>query len=341
MLLRQATPSNRHPYLVMRRSIMGAETAPLQPHYKRGRPMSPYDVYSYGVISSSTLHLLGKPFPAPDAYAEITQTYQMTGGEAANSSIVLSRLGQRVFLDGNWLGDTPEGHNLLAILQKYNIETSRLTIKKGYGGVKEIVFSDQHSRTIFGNYEDLQFTTRKWNIPRKADIARARIVCLDPPFHAETELAAHYAVQSKVPYLTLDCPSDSYLAQNAAAVIISGEYRDREGLGENLEELFREYQSRAAGVVVLTCGSEPLLYGRKDQPLQRFQPYLVDVIDSAGAGDSFRAGVAFGLLQGWSDIKTMQYASALAAIICTTFPGVLNCPTHRAVLKFIREQQNR
>jgi sugar/nucleoside kinase (ribokinase family) len=301
--------------------------------------MSPYDVYSYGVISSSTLHLLSKPFPAPDAYAEIAHTYQMTGGEACNSSIVLSRLGQRVFLDGNWLGDTPEGRGLLAILQGFNIDTSRLTVKRGYGGVKEIVFSDQHSRTIFGSYEDLLFTTRKWNIPRKADIAQARVVCLDPPFHAETELAARYAVQLQVPYVTLDCPHDSYLAQNAAAVIISGEFRDREGIGADLEDLFRAYQSHASGLVVVTCGGEPLLYGRKGQPLQRFRPYQVDVIDSAGAGDSFRAGVAFGLLKGWRDFETIRYASALAAIICTTFPGVLNCPTHRAVLKFIRERE--
>src|SRR5512142_2174623 len=107
--------------------------------------MPAFDVYAYGVISTSTLHLLSKPFPAPDAYAEIAQTYQMTGGEAANSSIVLSRLGQRIFLDGNWLGDTPEGRGLLAILRKFNIDTSRLTLKKGYGGVKEIVVSDERT----------------------------------------------------------------------------------------------------------------------------------------------------------------------------------------------------
>ncbi len=300
--------------------------------------MSPYDIYSYGVIAPSTLHLLSNPFPTADAYAEIAQTYTMTGGEACNSSIVLSRLGQRVFLDGSWIGDNAEGHNLLKTLQGYDIDIRRLAVKKGYGGIKEIVFSDQHSRTIFGNYQHVLGTTRQWNIPHKADIAPARVVCLDPPFRAETDLAARYAVDLGVPYVTLDCPYDSYLAQNAAAVVISGEFRDREGLNGDLEKLFYAYQSRTSGLVVLTCGGNPLLYGRKGQPLQHFQPYSVEVIDSAGAGDSFRAGMAFGLLQGWSDHETIRYASALAAIICTTFPGVLNCPTHRAVQKFIREQ---
>ncbi len=50
--------------------------------------MKTVDVYAYGVISSSTLHLLRQPFPSPDGYAEIAQTYAMTGGEALNSSIV-------------------------------------------------------------------------------------------------------------------------------------------------------------------------------------------------------------------------------------------------------------
>ncbi len=305
--------------------------------------MSPFDVYSYGVISSSTLHLLSKPFPAPDAYAEIAETYTMTGGEAANSSIVLSRLGLRVFLDGNWIGDTPEGRNLLAILQHFHIDTTRLTVKKGYGGVKEIVFSDQHSRTIFGNYEDLLFTTRKWNIPRKSDIARARIVCLDPPFHEESALVGRYAGALHVPYVTIDCPYNHPLAQNAAAIVISGEFRDREYPGANagkaLEDLFREYQSRAAGLVVLTCGGEALLYGRSGADMQRFTPYPVRVIDSAGAGDSFRSGVVYGLLNGWNDAETIRYASALAGMICATFPGVLRCPSHAEVLRFIRRQE--
>ncbi len=104
--------------------------------------MPNYDVYAYGVISSSTLHLLNRPFPAPDGYAEITQSYAMTGGEAANSSIVLSRLGKTAFLDGNWIGDSAEGCSLLEILRQYAIDTTRLTIQPGYCGVREIVFSD-------------------------------------------------------------------------------------------------------------------------------------------------------------------------------------------------------
>ena len=74
-----------------------------------------YDVYAFGVIASSTLHLLDQSFPSPDGYAEVSRSLPMTGGEALNSAIVLSRLGLRVRLDGNWLGDTAQGSRRFGI----------------------------------------------------------------------------------------------------------------------------------------------------------------------------------------------------------------------------------
>jgi sugar/nucleoside kinase (ribokinase family) len=71
--------------------------------------VNPHDVYSYGVVSSSTLCSIHGPFPSPEGYAEIDEVRYMTGGEAANSSIVLARLGVSVKLDGNWLGDDESG----------------------------------------------------------------------------------------------------------------------------------------------------------------------------------------------------------------------------------------
>jgi len=302
--------------------------------------MSSYNVYAYGMIASSTLHILRKSFPAPDGYAEIAQTYSMTGGEALNSSIVLSQLGQRVFLDGTWIGDNPNGRTLLETIRKYEIDTNRLRVKKKYAGVNEIVFSDEHSRTIFGNYIDVLFTSRQWNIPRKADISQARIVCIDPFFHDESMLVARYASELKIPYVTIDCSPTSELATGAAANIISGEYRDREYPEADMAELFNEYLAHTTGLVIFSVGSQEILYGRKGEPIESFTPFSVQAIDTAGAGDSFRAGVILGLLKGWHDERIIEYSAALAGIICTTAPGVLRCPTHRAILKFIREHKN-
>ena len=112
--------------------------------------MKTYDVYSFGVVSSSTLYSIRGAFPAPEGYAEFDDVRHMTGGEAANSSIVLSRLGARVKLDGNWLGADNGGKRTIALLTDYGIDTSRLSPKVGYTSVQEVVFAAQGTRTIFG-----------------------------------------------------------------------------------------------------------------------------------------------------------------------------------------------
>ncbi len=301
--------------------------------------MKNFDVYAYGVIAASELHLLTMPFPTPDGYAEIAESHFMTGGEALNSAIVLSRLGVSVQLDGNWIGDTPAGERLLATIRSYAIDAQRLRVQPGFAGVREIVFSDERNRTIFGNYVDLLSTTRKWNIPQKDDVARARMVCVDPPFQAESALVGAYAVELGIPFVSIDCPYDTPLSSAAAAVILSGEYRNRAYPQADLAELFAAYQQRAHGLVVFTVGDDAVLYGRKGAPIRQFKPYPVQVIDSAGAGDSFRAGVIYGMLQQWDDNQTIQYAAAVAGLVCASFPGVLNSPTHAEVMRFMQEHR--
>ena len=46
----------------------------------------------------------------------------------------------------------------------------------------------------------------------------------------------------------------------------------------------------------------------------------------------------YGLLQRWADEEIVEYASALAALVCETFPGVLNSPPHEDVMAFIRKR---
>lgn len=299
--------------------------------------MKYFDVYAYGVIASSTLYLLSQPFPSPDEYAEISQIHYMTGGESLNSAIVLSRLGLSVQLDGNWIGDSPDGERLLAIIRNLKIDNSRLRVKKGFSGVREIVFSDENSRTIFGNYVHLLNSTRKWNIPKRLDIAGARIVCVDPPFRNESALVAKFAIELGVPFVSIDCAYDQTLSTSAEVVIISGEFRNREYPQAEMSELFYEYQSRAQGLVVFTTGGGEIWYGRKEMGIRHFKPYQVKVVDSAGAGDSFRAGVIYGVLQQWRDDKIIQYASAVAGMVCERFPGVLNSPTHAEVMQFVQD----
>jgi len=296
-----------------------------------------YDVYAYGMIAPSTLHVLSMPFPSPDGYSEVQHSLRMTGGEAANSSIVLSCLGVTSKLDGTWIGDNADGQALLETLRSFDLDISRLHVEPGYSGILEIVFSDNDTRTIFGNYGELLAPGApvRWNMPGRDDISGAKLACIDPFFSEASELAVEHAIAENVPYVTVDCARDNMMAQKAEAVIISGEYRQGHCPDADLMELFQEYQASCQGLVVFTVGGDDGLYARPGESVKKFPSYPVKVIDTAGAGDSFRSGVIYGLLKGWSDDKTVNYASALAALVCASFPGVLNAPTHEQVLALL------
>ena len=296
--------------------------------------MKPHAVYAYGVVSSSMLYSIRGTFPSPEGYAEIDDFRHMIGGEAANSSIVLSRLGVRVKLDGNWLGDDENGKRTKAMLSDYQIDTSRLPLRKGYKGVQEVVFAAAGTRTIFGTYGRL-LEAADWNMPQETDVTHAKVVCLDPFFALPASRVAETAFNSDIPVVTVDCKYDDPLLRHSSAVVVAESYIRENYPDHDRRNLFRNYQAATSGLTVFTFGDAPVWYARPDEIVRYSQPYSIDPVDTTGGGDSFRAGIVYGFLKGWDDDKMIDFAAAVAAITCSRFPGVLNAPTYDEVSDFV------
>jgi sugar/nucleoside kinase (ribokinase family) len=293
-----------------------------------------FDVYSYGVVSSSTLYGIRDAYPSAEGYAEIKDIQHMVGGEAANSSIVLSRLGVKVRLDGNWLGDNESGQRTKELLSGHGIDTSRLPLKSGFRGVQEAVIAAQDTRTIFGTYGQL-LEGGSWNEPVEQDITSAKVVSLDPFFADPARRAAQIAFNAGIPVVTVDCRYDDPLLEHVSAVVVAESYIRENYPERDPEELFRQYQAVSNGLIIFTFGDAPVWYARPGESMRFFQPYSIDPVDTTGGGDSFRAGIVYGFLRGWDDDRTVAFAAAVAAIACTRFPGVMNAPTYGEVIEFI------
>ncbi|MEJ2307137.1 MAG: PfkB family carbohydrate kinase [candidate division WOR-3 bacterium] len=298
-----------------------------------------HEVYLYGMVSMSTVYVLNKDFafPRPNEYAEIDKSVFSVGGEAANSSIMLSKLGIKTKLDGNWL-NKKHAAKIQSRLKSFHIDISRLTIKENYG-TEEIVITDKISRTVFGNYATFHKGEKQWNTPKESDIQNAMFVSLDPYFKNESLLAAELCLDNQKPYVTLDCKYNDFLAQNAEAVIISHELRDQAYRGKNTTDIFINYQKRCKGLIIFTFGSDELWYGRKEEKIKRFKPYKINPVDTTGAGDSFRSGVIYGLMKSWDDRSIVDFASAVSACVCLTFPHTLNAPGLDGIIKFMEENK--
>lgn len=297
--------------------------------------------YAYGMITPSTVYVLRQDFsfPQPNQYAEVAATHASIGGEAANSAIVLSKLGLRTKLDGNWINPKRAEH-VFGLLGRYDIDLSRLSSNEA-GGTEEFVIADGESRTVFGNYASFHEGKPQWNEPQPEDVRAADVVCLDPYFREQSRRVAELCVEYGKPYVTLDSRYEDYVAQNAAAVVISHElrgqaYRDREPA-----QVFARYQELCAGLVIFTFGADELWFARGPGERRVAQPYAIEPIDSTGAGDSFRGAIAYGILQGWADERVIDFASAMAACVCLTLPHALNAPDLDGVLAFMKSAPRR
>lgn len=295
------------------------------------------DIYCYGMLSTSTVFRLAEGFsyPAPDKYADIAETLESLGGEAANSAIALARLGYRVFIDGCWVAQAHE-KQVRGILETRGVDTSALSIVEE-GGPYEYVVADTVSRTIFGNYAAFHSGPRQWNKPSRELVKRADMVALDPYFRDDAEAGARLCVEEGVPYVTLDAPHDSFIARHAEAIVISHELTDSRYPGEDKAALFEAFRSSCRGLVIFTFGGKELWYARAGGPRKSFTPFTVETVDTTGAGDSFRGALLHGLLSSWSDEETVRFASAVAALVCTTRPHALGAPTLSQVEAFLAQ----
>lgn len=289
--------------------------------------MNQADVYVYGMTVLSTIHKLKGDYPEVDTYQEIEQTFVMPGGEAANCAVVLSNLGISTVLDGCCLGDETQTA-IPAYLELRGVDCSKITYLSGFPGWRDLVLCDGKSRTVFGWFIEYLFGERKlWTDPHEESIRQARCVALDPFFRETSAQVAALCVKHRTDYVTIDCHWKSEIAQQARALVCSQEFLEREYPDWKIERLLAQYRSVCRGLVIFTFGSREILFASPGEEPAAFIPYKIEVVDTLAAGDTFRAGVVYGILHGLSDRDVIRFAAACAGVACTRFPSVHEPPT--------------
>jgi sugar/nucleoside kinase (ribokinase family)/ribosomal protein S18 acetylase RimI-like enzyme len=290
--------------------------------------MSACDVYLYGMTLMTTSHRLGSDFPEPDNYCEIIETHRFPGGESGTCAVVLDGLGAAVQLDGNFLGRSTNGE-VAAYFASSSVSLELMTYDPGFDGLEDLVFVDQNSRTAFGRFEGFyeDESTRRWNNPSEAAIARADVVGLDPFFFEESLEVAHLCHEHSVSYVVVDCPADSELHSLSEVTVLSSEYLRSQYPGQSVEVVFDAYVRGTSGLVIFTFGPDGVWYGRAELRPQRFPSYEVEVQSTLGAGDAFKAGAIYALSRGMDDRTLVRFASATAAAACMSYPIAENPPT--------------
>lgn len=298
-----------------------------------------HDVYAFGIIAQSTLCTLEGDFPPLAGYAEIAHTVEAghtVGGEAAGGAYVLARLGVGAKLDGSWLSSNEASRHIIGLLTGVGVDCSRIRLVGEAETLREFVFSNPAARTVFGNYGRVLRGPRTWNEPSGDDIRASAIVCLDPFLGEQSLQAAQICVEARVPYVTIDAAPDSMIAKHAEVLIVSEEFRSRSSGPQNRDEAFASYTQECAGLVILTDGAGPVMFGRRGTGPASFRPFPVAVKDTTGAGDAIRAGVIYGRLKGLTGIELIETGCAVAGMVCERMPGIVNSPTEAQLAGFLK-----
>ena len=293
-----------------------------------------HDVYAYGVIAPSTLIELVDDFPQAGGYAEITTVHASIGGEAAGGAYVLARLGVGTKLAGNRLGDDAASIRARDLLAAAGVDCSAIGLEPDASPVNEVVVAGGGDRTVFGTYRKLA-ADQDWNEPSRDDVRSSRIVCLDPFFGDASRQVADWCVDDDIAYVTIDVAPDTEIARHAAVLVVSEDFIGRTLDTADAYAVLATYVERCSGLVIVTRGDRGAVSARPDTQPREHEPFAVDVRDTAGAGDSFRAGIIYGMLHGADDDDMVRTGGALAAMVCRTAPGFLHSPTVTELADFL------
>jgi len=278
------------------------------------------------------------------------------GGKGFNQAVGARRLGADVCLVGR-VGSDPFGDMFAAKLQQEGIDSSRVKRDPDAGTAIASPVVDERGQNsiIAAPRANMRVTPEgvlaaeqqiaaadvlmlQFEIPvaasrKAAEIAREHgtLVLLDPAPVSHGNHSVTRSLDPSVPSSALDHsttrPLDhfwiDYLVPNEVeAHMLTGRMTPEEAAAVLLPETRRG--------LVISLGEQGALAVDRSA-LNQFPAHKVDVVDTTGAGDAFRAGLAVKIAEGASLDAAVVFASACGALACTVLGAEPSMPRLGAV----------
>lgn len=276
------------------------------------------DVAGVGLNATDTV-LMVRAFPALGGKERVVSISRQAGGQVATALVTCQRLGLKTRYIGKVGGDDG-GRLQLASLNAEGIDVEYVAIVEGAPNQFGHIIVDQGTgeRTVFWD-RDPRLALRPEELVRDA-ITTAQVVHLDGCDVEACLRAARWAREAGIP-VTADLdtvykqvetlfPYIDYLLASANFL--------PSATGEDdpfrvLEYMAREYRIAVPGMTLGRDGA--LVYFKNDFI---YSPgFVVETVDTTGAGDVFHGAFIHGLLAGWPVDRILEFSNAMAALNCT------------------------
>lgn len=297
-----------------------------------------FDVVGVGANSADHVSVLAAPVQTLGLSGKmpITARHVLYGGQTATTLGACARLGLRASYVGAF-GSDAEAQGMRRALQRCGVDLDR-SVERGAANASAVILLDGptgHRIVLWDRSERLRL--RPEEVPGEL-LASARLVHVDDADDEAALNAARAAAAAGVP-VTSDIDK---MAESTEALIAAVTYPifDQQvslaltGLSDPRRAL-KKLRRLNTGVLCMTLGDRGAIALEGDR-LHVVPACKVQVVDSTGAGDVFRAGFIYGLLAGWEIERVLRFANAAAALSCTKLGALASAPSLEEVQALLR-----
>ncbi len=305
-------------------------------HFDEPRPR--LDAVGFGLNAVDRLIVVDR-YPRFNSKVPLRHHEVAPGGQVATAMVALARLGKRVGYIGK-VGDDDLGRVQLDSLDGDGVERTHVPTVAGAETQTAYIVIDGASgeRTIIWHH-DPKLDFAPGELAQEAVIA-GKILHLDGySVAASIEAAKTARAAGRIVTIDIDQPYEGveellplvdYLtASTEFPELLTGERDPATALGR-LHERF------GCRVAAMTLGAEGAL-AYADGAVVHVPAFKVECVDTTGAGDAFRGGFLFGLLEGRSLPDLLRYGNAVAALKCRALGARTGLPTRAELDRFLRE----
>jgi sulfofructose kinase len=277
-----------------------------------------FDLVGVGLNATDTLLLVEK-YPQLGGKVPFEREILSPGGQVASALVTGGKLGLRTKYIGA-MGDDERGRIQMASLREAGMNVDDVEIRAGCPNQSAYIVIDQSTgeRTIFWHRPECLALDPTHITPEK--IAGARMLHVDGHDTPAVARAARIARQHGIP-VSVDVdnvyPGFDQVLACVDYLISSTEFPAR-WTGQRdpfvaLERIQKEYGMRVAA---MTLGPHGAL-ARVGEQFVYSPGFVVDCVDTTGAGDVFHGAFCYSVLKGASVRDALEFSNAMAALNCT------------------------